>query len=422
MKKTIYRLFSYAQCDKLARYLSNMAAEGWHFREWKAGLVFEKGEAKQIEYAVEVFQSKNINGEKPKTNLKELTEYCEAAGWKFITAKDDFHIFQKISETAVPIVEKEERIKNIGKKIVMEKLVLWLYSVLICLCMGSDPIRNPEFMFFQGTLIFLPLILFLGFFVHSFCFVGAFLWRKSKQFLVSDSVQLVIYLIWEVILLVLLLVNHQVKAAGIAFILFLLTYLIYISYKVADRRVQRILHACMLTFIVFGDMNLELPAPTKNMELMLVQEDYKEIEGEFTEGFYMETRGVLGSMRRGSSIYRGEKYEELYRDDLGLDAYLTYTIYQSEHDWVLDLIWKKASEKLPEASSDDTKKWEAIKAISGEVQLDYEPLLHFEQDTTVTKSERNKIYLIRYEDKVIEIWEPDALVQNQIDIIREKLE
>ena len=37
MKKTIYRLFSYAQCDKLARYLSNMAAEGWHFREWKAG-------------------------------------------------------------------------------------------------------------------------------------------------------------------------------------------------------------------------------------------------------------------------------------------------------------------------------------------------------------------------------------------------
>jgi hypothetical protein len=42
-RKTVFKGFSYLQCDDFAAYLSHMAAKGWHFKEFNIGLVFEKG-------------------------------------------------------------------------------------------------------------------------------------------------------------------------------------------------------------------------------------------------------------------------------------------------------------------------------------------------------------------------------------------
>ena len=43
-KKTTFKRFDYMHCDDFAKYLERMAAKGWHFKEWGAGLKFEKGE------------------------------------------------------------------------------------------------------------------------------------------------------------------------------------------------------------------------------------------------------------------------------------------------------------------------------------------------------------------------------------------
>ena len=42
-KKTVRKAFGYRQCDDFAAYLNHMARQGWHFKEWRAGLVFEEG-------------------------------------------------------------------------------------------------------------------------------------------------------------------------------------------------------------------------------------------------------------------------------------------------------------------------------------------------------------------------------------------
>ena len=71
-------------CDDFAKYLSDMAAKGWHFVEWGAGLKFEKGESEQVVYAVEVFQKASENDLRPEPNTQEFAEYCEAAGFQLL--------------------------------------------------------------------------------------------------------------------------------------------------------------------------------------------------------------------------------------------------------------------------------------------------------------------------------------------------
>ena len=48
--KKVRKQFDYMHCDDFAAYLSEMAAKGWHFKAWKAGLVFEKGEPEIVLY------------------------------------------------------------------------------------------------------------------------------------------------------------------------------------------------------------------------------------------------------------------------------------------------------------------------------------------------------------------------------------
>ena len=51
-RKVVFGNFRYRECDNLALYLEKMAREGWIFRDWRLGMVFEKEEPQKLEYAV----------------------------------------------------------------------------------------------------------------------------------------------------------------------------------------------------------------------------------------------------------------------------------------------------------------------------------------------------------------------------------
>ncbi len=107
--------FEYRECDAFATYLHEQSFKGWHFKEWRVGLVFEKGDPMDITYAVEVFPKGSENDLKSGEDTQEYAEYCSAAGWKFLDSQKKFCIFEREKEEAVPIVEEEERLKNIRK-------------------------------------------------------------------------------------------------------------------------------------------------------------------------------------------------------------------------------------------------------------------------------------------------------------------
>ncbi len=80
-RKVIFGNFHYRECDNLALYLEKMARQGWIFKDWHLGMVFEKEEPQNLEYAVEVFSEGNENDTKPEPETEEFAVYCREAGW-----------------------------------------------------------------------------------------------------------------------------------------------------------------------------------------------------------------------------------------------------------------------------------------------------------------------------------------------------
>lgn len=114
-RKRVFAFYRYTECDSMAAYLEGMARKGWHFSGWRLGMIFEKGEPENTEYAVEVFPKGSEEDRRPEADAEEYGEYCEAAGWKLVDSRKKFCVFRKIREDAVPIVTEEERFENIRK-------------------------------------------------------------------------------------------------------------------------------------------------------------------------------------------------------------------------------------------------------------------------------------------------------------------
>ena len=95
-RKREFPKFRYRECDAFAEYLQERSMKGWHFKEWKFGLVFEKGEPEDIVYDVEVLPKGSEMSLRPEMETEEYAEYCKAAGWKMIDAQRRFCIFRKV--------------------------------------------------------------------------------------------------------------------------------------------------------------------------------------------------------------------------------------------------------------------------------------------------------------------------------------
>ena len=178
--KRRFKYFKYRECDAFAKYLEEQAAKGWHFKEWRLGLVFEKGEPRKVKYSVEVFPKGDDRDSRPEKDAEEFAEYCEAAGWKLIDGQRKFCIFKATRRDAVPIATPEERYENICKA---ERERLWLPFVYVPFVwimfqvMWGD---GYKFLFQNSELCFviMMLILMFGSIVDG---LSALLWRRKKK-------------------------------------------------------------------------------------------------------------------------------------------------------------------------------------------------------------------------------------------------
>ena len=72
--RRVFKDFGYLECDAFAEYLHGMSMKGWHFREWRLGLVFEKGEPEDVCYCVEVFPKGSEMDTKPEEPAEEYAD------------------------------------------------------------------------------------------------------------------------------------------------------------------------------------------------------------------------------------------------------------------------------------------------------------------------------------------------------------
>lgn len=412
--KTVLKGFTYMHCDDFAKYLSNMAAKGWHFKEWGAGLKFEKGEPEQAVYAVEVFTKASENDLRPEPNTQEFAEYCEAAGWKFIDAKQKYCIFKKVDENAVELFTPEERVTNAFKGTVsgINLLLFFLYgfnAVLQWIRLFS----SFETAIFSDAYLFnlaIWNVIFLGQFIT---FAQAF-WKKSKlmrgirrgrELYLGNRRDGKFRPSWNDIyigILVLLLMYYFIAMDRVALVVANAIIVgITVGFSIIMSRIRperdtyvivQIGFSVALMVIIVGLIGVFGKEPVPEMkadDLPVLLSDYRETTDEVVDISYYREENIFGSM---------DKYYIYFEEES-----IHYYVYRAAFGVILDQIWDDilSKKRFNEDAVDCTGDWNAEKAV------------------------RNKLgtYYVRYDNAVLEFSDDEEvyLTDEQIDIILDKL-
>ena len=353
-RKTVLKGFSYLQCDDFAAYLTDMAAKGWHFKEWKAGLVFEKGEPEKTQYAVEVFIDGSEYDTRPDVHTQAFAEYCEAAGWKLMDAKRKFVIFQKIRADAVEILTPQERLANIAKeerKDVLYRLVIgyiWVF-LLLSRFFGSTFVHviysNQTLLLcavwlalaFSATIRFFRFLfwkrswakkaengedLYFGKAKKPFNFASGWHTRLSTGVILVFTVGLFLTKQFETLLLILGLV---VVIVTMAFVIARLR-----PDAVIHQIIQIVVAVFLMIAILIVPITIFASDETVDVETAQIPLYYDDIDGE-------AGRLEKAAFHQRSSIFGSAMSCWLAHEE---DT-VTYYVYKSDHPWVIDKIWKE---------------------------------------------------------------------------------
>lgn len=414
--KTVLKGFTYMHCDDFAKYLSNMAAKGWHFKEWGAGLKFEKGEPEQAVYAVEVFTKASENDMRPEPNTQEFAEYCEAAGWKFIDAKQKYCIFKKVDENALELFTPEERVTNAFKGTVsgINLLLFFLYG-LNAVLQWIRLFGSFEIAIFSDAYLFNLAIWNVMFFGQFIAFVQAF-WKKHKlirgirrgrevylgnrrdgkfrlswnDIYIGILVLLLMYYFFAMDRVEIIVVNAIIVGVTVGFGIIMNRIRperdTYVVVQIGFSMVL-IITIVALMIGVFGN---ETVAELEADDLPVLISDYREATDEVVDLIsYYHEENVFGSM---------DKYNIYFEEEV-----IHYYVYRAAFAGILDKVWDDivSKKRFNEDAVDCTGDWNAEKAV------------------------RNKLgtYYVRYDNAVLEFSDDEEvyLTDEQIDIILDKL-
>lgn len=418
-KKTVLKSFDYLHCDDFAAYLMDMSRKGWHFKEWGAGLVFERGEPEEITYAVEVFIDGSEYTTRPEVETEEFAEYCEAAGWVLVDAKRKFCIFKKVKADAAEILTDEERLHNIGKeerKEVFRQLfmALWFCILQILQLSGSSFVN----IVFSNDFLFIELLWFVLAFCALIRAIIFFAWKHNmrKQIAAGKKVHFgknknllswlqgkYSWLPFAIGIFYIMFSIATKQYVPVLYVVGILLPLIIMAYLIARIRPDAITNQIIQTiipavlFIVVLTVSLgfifnsnEEASPIESVPLL-----YEDIEGE---------AGALGDVHfdSSSSILGSGLRCWLYYEE----EHVYYQVYKSDYKWILDRIWNDEMErKYNQSGNEVTALWNAEEAIQntrGDYLVRYPDavlILNFAEDTVLSLDQALMVKTALYESR-----------------------
>ena len=431
--KRVFKYYRYIESDAFAQYLHEMSLKGWHLKEWKFWLEFEKGECQNIEYAVEVFPKGSEMDVKPGMDAEEYAEYCRAAGWELVDGRRRFCIFRKISESALPIVTEEERFSNICRAewrwcLLSLPTTGVVYGISAVRFTGSDFV----IMFFSNAILFTLLALALLPVYEVLRCISMAVWQVKAWRKIRRGERPVygkrreMYALGVIIILMLAGLTSvwgSEGTAGSAVVLWIWIGIITAVlaglwfYRPSRREnwVLQIAAGLGIGIILFGGWSASLIGGSMDREEMLsaaqklplVLTDYSRTDEEITFSYYKERSSILGTMLSGTIEYGyppeegGTVGEEQER--------LSYTVYRSDVPWLLEQVWRE------EIKSGNYQEYDWMtKAEVGYERWGAKEVMR-------RNWEDNSLY-VRYENAILTLYTTKPPEGEQIDIIREKLE
>ena len=370
-KKTVRKAFSYRNCDDFAAYLNHMARRGWHFKEWRAGLVFEQGQPENAVYAVEVFSKADETDTRPLPETREFAEYCEAAGWQFVDANRKFTVFRKIREDAIPIMTDEERFDAISGA---DGQAVWRWlgiSLAWCILQILEFRSGFKYSIFRNRELIAAGTWFLLFILAAARAVQFLLWKRRcvqrmdrglKLFFGRDASDK-----WDSWLYLCILAIQMICLAYIGegwislIILGMAAALVLMGFLISRFRPDATISAIIQTLGGFAIFIAALTAFTiagqseKRQDLAevapsVVYADIWEDPGEPEYVYSKRWESAFGSWNICSLDYG--------------DAELYYEVFRSDYDWVLDEVWRGILKgRATREGTDCTELWDAEIAI-----------------------------------------------------------
>lgn len=353
-RKTVLKGFNYLQCDDFAAYLTDMAAKGWHFKEWKAGLVFEKGEPEKTQYAVEVFIDGSEYDTRPDVHTQAFAEYCEAAGWKLIDAKRKFVIFQKIRADAVAILTPQERLANIAKeerKDILYRLILACAWVLLILTRFFGPMFVHT-IYSNQTLLLCAVWLALAF-SATIRFFHFLFWKRSWAKKAENGEDLYFgkgknpfafasgwhtQLSTGVILVFTVGLFLTKQFETLLLILGLVVVLLTMAFVIARLRPDAVIHQIIQFVVAVFLMIAILVVPIT----MFAADETVDVETAQIPLYYDDIDGEAGRLEKAAFHQRSSIFGSAMSCWLEHEEdTVTYYVYKSDHPWVIDKIWKE---------------------------------------------------------------------------------
>lgn len=382
--KRVFSNFDYRECDAFAEYLHKQSLQGWHFKEWKLGLVFEKGEPKDITYTVEVFPKGSEMDLRPGENVQEYAEFCARAGWKLLDSQRKFCIFKQIDENAVAIVEPEERLQNIKKA----EWQNWRDTSIMGLILAALYLYQfwkfdfEEWIFSNYMLLVLVLMV-----ITAICrMADAVLlktWENRKRQEIEQG---------EAIFF------GKCKSMTIFGRYFFYLFVVSMVLNVENAEQSKILLAAgmLLLFLILLNMLLSFWRPLE-IDNGAVQ-FFATIVILIALGIFVMQGDEEKPERNVSHSIFGFSVEGEYQED----SYVNYKVYHSGTDWILNKIWK-------------------------EFDIDEEETVKCKEVWNAEEAYRMRgtyFYYIRYPEYVVRLYvgEKTELTQKEVEYIREKLE
>ena len=390
-KKRIPNFFSYRDCDDFANYLNRQAKKGWHFREFRLGLVFEKGEPRDTFYRVEVFPKGSEDDLKGNRDTEEYADYCREAGWKFVDSVRKFCVFERIRADAVPIVTDEERLENVKKA---ERVILKRLWFLWCIIAFRDclewftPLGNhfPAYTYFN-PLSFLSLMLVTVIGLEALLkTVYQMVWeaghRKKLQsgeglVLGGKGGRILLYLQYVVLFLILCMIAWPLVRVDTSLdgtetaLLWGVLAMVAVFYTAAavlawlrpadglfaQLAATPIIFIAVLVvgvFVMLFTWDGTYPEKMSDPDLLpLTQADYSEPEGEVTDADYEMMGNVLGSLEHGEITYTSDTENSL-----------DYDIYRSDISRIRDRIQEDEKSRYWWQYRQESDLWDAEEEVA----------------------------------------------------------
>lgn len=417
--KTKWILFKFLpfEYEALEKYLEDMALKGWMLEKINGGYIkFKKMEPKKIKYSIDVLNKVSFFDGKNSDNALEYREYCVAAGWQFVCEWEKFQVFscaQDIEKVPIHTDEKEK-----FKSILKASLYYISASLIMVICFGImayiATIGSFNANFLASNTSLMMLIMQLSFISIELMGVISFvLWiakgtislkkgdevsyNHFKFIKIKRVINNLIFFI-AIFILLCLLFEGQTSVLGIVgsilimigiFIL-LMKYVSKTNYKATKKRTINIGIYILMTISTLVIMNLFIfrgisfyENSDDKIDFKLTLEDFGDTTKD--EGYTSVDESIIA--RTIEYQPDGEKYN------------LGYELFESEYEWA--------------------NKYQFNKMIKANKEMEIE---YIEKDTNlpsnikVLRNENGHIYLMASPDKVVEFFDWDEVLDEEVVI------